>query len=99
VSSTDRDVTLTPPEPEAPVPRERAGGLVPVDGAVRAGLAARAAAYVEGPAAPDARSPEFAGKVGDITALGAGGTRPATAQSHRMPDRGRAQDAPEGGLA
>ncbi|MEY9486588.1 uncharacterized protein YaaN involved in tellurite resistance [Streptomyces calvus] len=87
MSTTDGDFVLTPPEPVAPVPRERAGGLVPVDEAARADLAAKAAAYVEGLAALDARSPEFAGKVGEITALGAGEMRAATAQSNRMLDR------------
>ncbi|MFC8369063.1 toxic anion resistance protein [Streptomyces sp. NPDC057238] len=87
MSSTDGDFVLTPPEAVAPVPRERAGGLVPVDDGVRADMAAKAAAYVEGLAALDARSPEFAGKVGEITALGAGEMRTATAQSNRMLER------------
>jgi uncharacterized protein YaaN involved in tellurite resistance len=86
VSTTD-DFVLTPPQPVAPVPREKAGGLVPVDEGVRADMAAKAAAYVEGLAALDARSPEFAGKVGEITALGAGEMRTATAQSNRMLER------------
>ncbi|GAA2254178.1 toxic anion resistance protein [Streptomyces atrovirens] len=87
MSSTDGDFVLTPPEAVTPVPRERAGGLVPVDDGVRADMAAKAAAYVEGLAALDARSPEFAGKVGEITALGAGEMRTATAQSNRMLER------------
>ncbi|CAL9565733.1 hypothetical protein SUDANB176_04735 [Streptomyces sp. enrichment culture] len=87
MGTTDSDFALTPPEPVAPVPRERAGGLVPVDDDVRADMAAKAAAYVEGLAALDARSPEFAGRVGEITALGAGEMRTATAQSHRMLER------------
>ncbi|MCQ9136053.1 toxic anion resistance protein [Streptomyces hilarionis] len=80
-------LTLTPPEAVAAVPREKAGGLVPVEESVRADMAARAAAYVEGLAALDARSPEFAGKVGEITALGAGDMRTAAAQSNRMLER------------
>ncbi|CAL9453697.1 toxic anion resistance protein [Streptomyces sp. Tu 3180] len=87
MSTTDGDFILTPPEAVAPVPREKAGGLVPVDDGVRADMAAKAAAYVEGLAALDARSPEFAGKVGEITALGAGEMRTATAQSNRMLER------------
>ncbi|GGR99410.1 toxic anion resistance protein [Streptomyces humidus] len=79
--------TLTPPEAVAAVPREKAGGLVPVEESVRADMTARAAAYVEGLAALDARSPEFAGKVGEITALGAGEMRTAAAQSNRMLER------------
>ncbi|MGW2045289.1 toxic anion resistance protein [Streptomyces sp. NPDC001858] len=85
--SGDDVFTLTPPEAVAAVPRERAGGLVPVDDSVRTDMATKAAAYVEGLAAMDARSPEFVGKVGEITALGAGEMRTAAAQSNRMLER------------
>ncbi|MFJ6083869.1 toxic anion resistance protein [Streptomyces sp. NPDC092369] len=85
--SADDTFTLTPPEPVAAVPREKAGGLVPVADSVRTDMAQKAAAYVDGLAALDARSPEFAGKVGEITALGAGEMRTATAQSNRMLER------------
>ncbi|MFI1726592.1 toxic anion resistance protein [Streptomyces sp. NPDC020489] len=81
------DFTLTPPEAVAPVPRERAGGLVPVDEGVRTAVTQKAADYVASLAALDARSPEFAGKVGEITALGAGEMRGAAAQSNRMLER------------
>ncbi|MCZ9349599.1 toxic anion resistance protein [Streptomyces mutabilis] len=86
-TGNDFTLTLTPPEPVAPVPRERAGGLVPVDEETRADTAHRAAAYVEDLAALDARSPEFAGKVGEITGLGAAEMRTAAAQSNRMLER------------
>jgi len=87
-SMNDNDTfTLTPPEPVAAVPREKAGGLVPVDDSVRTDMARKAAAYVEGLATLDARSPEFAGKVGEITGLGAGELRGAAAQSNRMLER------------
>ncbi|MES5816688.1 toxic anion resistance protein [Streptomyces sp. RG80] len=85
--SGDDVFTLTPPEAVAPVPRDKAGGLVPVDESVRTGMAQKAADYVAGLAALDARSPEFAGKVGEITALGAGEMRTAAAQSNRMLER------------
>ncbi|MFE0674040.1 toxic anion resistance protein [Streptomyces sp. NPDC058867] len=84
---TEDTFTLTPPEAVAPVPREKAGGLVPVDEGVRAGIAQKAADYVRSLAVLDARSPEFAGKVGEITALGAGEMRSAAAQSNRMLER------------
>ncbi|MDH6220253.1 toxic anion resistance protein [Streptomyces pseudovenezuelae] len=84
--STDT-FTLTPPEAVTAVPREKAGGLVPVDDSVRTDMARKATAYVDGLAVLDARSPEFAGKVGEITALGAGEMRSATAQSNRMLER------------
>ncbi|WP_251828731.1 toxic anion resistance protein [Streptomyces sp. ATCC 21386] len=79
--------TLTPPEPVAAVPREKAGGLVPVEESVRTDMARKAEEYVRGLAALDARSPEFAGRVGEITALGAGEMRTAAAQSNRMLER------------
>ncbi|MEU1162344.1 toxic anion resistance protein [Streptomyces sp. NPDC090075] len=79
--------TLTPPEAVAPVPREKAGGLVPVEDGVRADMAHKAAGYVRDLAALDARSPEFASKVGEITGLGAGEMRTAASQSNRMLER------------
>ncbi|MDN3028148.1 toxic anion resistance protein [Streptomyces sp. S.PB5] len=85
--SGDDVFTLTPPEAVPAVPREKAGGLVPVDESVRSGMAQKAADYVAGLAALDARSPEFAGKVGEITALGSGEMRSAAAQSNRMLER------------
>ncbi|WP_069763403.1 toxic anion resistance protein [Streptomyces sp. LUP47B] len=86
-SINDDTFVLTPPEAVAPVPREKAGGLVPVDDSVRTDMAKKASAYVEGLATLDARSPEFAGKVGEITGLGAGEMRSAAAQSNRMLER------------
>ena len=81
------ELTLTPPQPVAAVPREKAGGLVPVDESVRTDMARRAAEYIDSLAALDARSPAFASKVGEITALGAGEMRGAAAQSNRMLER------------
>ncbi|WP_086803957.1 toxic anion resistance protein [Streptomyces caniscabiei] len=83
----DSAFALTPPEPVAAVPREKAGGLVPVEESVRTDMARKAEEYVRGLAALDARSPEFAGRVGEITALGAGEMRGAAAQSNRMLER------------
>ncbi|MGW1669922.1 toxic anion resistance protein [Streptomyces sp. NPDC002324] len=83
----DHTFTLTPPAPVAAVPREKAGGLVPVEESVRTDMARRAEEYVRGLTVLDARSPEFAGKVGEITSLGAGEMRTAAAQSNRMLER------------
>ncbi|MFG2450648.1 toxic anion resistance protein [Streptomyces sp. NPDC048512] len=85
--TTEDPFTLTPPEAVAPVPREKAGGLVPVDAAVQDEMARRAAEYIEGLAVLDARSPEFAGKVGEIAGLGSSEMRGAAAQSNRMLER------------
>ncbi|MFB8135088.1 toxic anion resistance protein [Streptomyces mirabilis] len=85
--TTEDTFTLTPPEAVAPVPREKAGGLVPVDPSVQDEMARRAAEYVGTLAALDARSPEFAGKVGEIAGLGTSEMRGAAAQSNRMLER------------
>ncbi|MFJ8801331.1 toxic anion resistance protein [Streptomyces sp. NPDC102487] len=85
--TTEDTFTLTPPEAVTPVPRDKAGGLVPVDDAVRDEMARRAAEYIEGLAVLDARSPEFAGKVGEIAGLGSSEMRGAAAQSNRMLER------------
>ncbi|MFI8825979.1 toxic anion resistance protein [Streptomyces sp. NPDC053431] len=83
----DSPLVLTPPEPVAPVRAEQAATLVPLDDAVRTEMARRAAEYVASLAGLDARSPEFAGRVGEITALGEGEMRTAAQQSNRMLDR------------
>ncbi|MET8410155.1 toxic anion resistance protein [Streptomyces sp. NPDC005195] len=85
--SIEDTFTLTPPEAVAPVRREKAGGLVPVDPSVQDEMARRAAEYIGGLATLDARSPEFAGKVGEIAGLGASEMRGAAAQSNRMLER------------
>ncbi|MGW0930496.1 toxic anion resistance protein [Streptomyces sp. NPDC002644] len=81
------DFTLTPPEPVAAVPRDKAGGLVPVGDQVRDELARKAEAHVQEIARLDARSPQFARRIGEITELGAGDMRAAAAQSNRMLER------------
>lgn len=60
---------------------------MPVGDAVRDEMARRAAEYIEGLAVLDARSPEFAGKVGEIAGLGSSEMRGAAAQSNRMLER------------
>ncbi|MFE4551397.1 toxic anion resistance protein [Streptomyces sp. NPDC056785] len=85
--STEDTFTLTPPQAVAAVPREKAGGLVPVDPSVQDEMARRATEYIGGLASLDARSPEFAGKVGEIAGLGASEMRSAAAQSNRMLER------------
>ncbi|KAA0935352.1 toxic anion resistance protein [Streptomyces apricus] len=87
MSNLEDTFTLTPPEPVAAVPKEKAGGLVPVDEAVRTDMARKAAEYVDGLAVLDARSPEFAGRIGEVVALGTGEMRGAAAQSNRMLER------------
>ncbi|MFF2572575.1 toxic anion resistance protein [Streptomyces sp. NPDC058084] len=80
-------VVLTPPEPVVPIRAEQAATLVPLDEAVRTEMSRRAVEYVGALAGLDARSPEFTGRIGEITSLGEGEMRTAAQQSNRMLDR------------
>ncbi|MFF9016059.1 toxic anion resistance protein [Streptomyces sp. NPDC014870] len=80
-------LVLTPPEPVPPVRAEQASGLVPLEESVRTEMSRRAVEYVDSLAGLDTRSPEFAGRIGEIAALGAGEMRSAAAQSNRMLER------------
>ncbi|MFE2552469.1 toxic anion resistance protein [Streptomyces sp. NPDC059355] len=90
-------LVLTAPEPVAPVRRERASGLVPLQDGVRDEMARRAGEYVGSLAGVDTRSPEFASRIGEISALGAGDIRSAAQQSNRMLDRAVRSLGSEGG--
>ncbi|MFE5486835.1 toxic anion resistance protein [Streptomyces sp. NPDC056527] len=87
MTTPEAPLILTPPEPVAPVRTEQAAGLVPLDESVRTEMTRRADEYVGSLAGLDTRSPEFAGRIGEIAALGAGEMRSAAAQSNRMLDR------------
>lgn len=84
---TTEALVLTPPEPVAPVRTEQAAGLVPLDDSVRTEMTRRATDYVSSLAGLDARSPEFATRIGEIATLGSGEIRSAAQQSNRMLDR------------
>ncbi|WP_371676932.1 toxic anion resistance protein [Streptomyces sp. NBC_01276] len=83
----DAPLVLTAPEPVAPVRREQASGLVPLEDGVREEMDRRAGEYVGRLAAIDVRSPEFATRIGEIAALGSADMRDAAQQSNRMLDR------------
>ncbi|MFD5412387.1 toxic anion resistance protein [Streptomyces nojiriensis] len=83
----DTSFRLSPPEPVAPVRKEQAAGLVPLQDGVREEMARRAAEYVGSLAAIDARSPEFAQRIGEIAGLGQADIRSAAQQSNRMLER------------
>ncbi|MFD3542965.1 toxic anion resistance protein [Streptomyces sp. NPDC058662] len=84
---TDGTFVLTPPEPVAPVRREQARGLVPLQDGVHEEMARRAGEYVGSLDGIDARSPEFAARIGEIAALGSADIRGAAQQSNRMLER------------
>ncbi|MFD7836024.1 toxic anion resistance protein [Streptomyces sp. NPDC059761] len=83
----DSPLVLTAPEPVAPVRREQASGLVPLQDGVQDEMARRAGEYVGSLAGIDTRSPEFASRIGEISGLGAGEIRSAAQQSNRMLER------------
>ncbi|MET9609238.1 toxic anion resistance protein [Streptomyces sp. NPDC006512] len=80
-------LVLTAPGPVAPVRREQAAGLVPLQDGVREEMTRRAGEYVGSLAAIDARSPEFAQRIGEIAGLGSADVRSAAQQSNRMLER------------
>ena len=81
------DLFLTPPEPVAAVPAERAETLIPLDDATRDSLAERARTYAEDLAALDPRSPEFLAKIGQVSTLGDGEMRASAQAANRMLNR------------
>ncbi|MCX4780675.1 toxic anion resistance protein [Streptomyces sp. NBC_01264] len=83
----DSPLVLTAPEPVAPVKREQASGLVPLQDGVREEMARRAGEYVGSLAGIDSLSPEFATRIGEITGLGSADIRGAAQQSNRMLER------------
>ncbi|MCX4983137.1 toxic anion resistance protein [Streptomyces sp. NBC_00572] len=83
----DTPLVLTPPEPVPAVRAEQASGLVPLDESTRTEMSRRAAEYIGSLEGLDPRSPDFAGRIGEIAALGAGEMRSAAQQSNRMLDR------------
>ncbi|MFD9726764.1 toxic anion resistance protein [Streptomyces sp. NPDC059072] len=83
----DGTFVLSAPEPVAPVRREQASGLVPLQDGVREEMARRADEYVGRLAGIDARSPEFVTRIGEIAGLGTADIRSASQQSNRMLER------------
>ncbi|MGI5328276.1 toxic anion resistance protein [Actinomadura nitritigenes] len=81
------DLILTPPEPVAAVPAGKAETLIPLDDATRDALAERARTYVEELAGLDPRSPEFLGRIGQVSGLGDGEMRSSAQAANRMLNR------------
>jgi uncharacterized protein YaaN involved in tellurite resistance len=81
------DLFLTPPEPVAAVPVERAETLIPLDDATRDALAERARTYVDELAGLDPRTPEFMAKIGQVAGLGDSDIRSSAQAANRMLNR------------
>lgn len=93
----DTPLVLTAPAPVAPVKREQASGLVPLQDGVREEMARRAGEYVGSLAGIDSRSPDFAQRIGEISGLGSADIRGAAQQSNRMLERAVRSLAADGG--
>ncbi len=83
----DATITLTAPDPVAPIALDKAAGLVPIDDAKKSALEAKAEAFVEELAALDAASPEFGKKVDQLVNMGRKEIAEASGQSNRFLDR------------
>ena len=90
---------LTAPEPVAPVPVERAAGLIPVDDAARRDSARRAEEFVAELSAVDVHSPEFPVLLDRVLMLGEADMRAAAQVAGRLLDRSLAALAAPGGQA
>ncbi|TQS42653.1 toxic anion resistance protein [Cryptosporangium phraense] len=80
-------LVLTPPEPVAAIPVERAATLVPIADATRSQLEERAATFVDSIADLDPRTPEFLSRVNSVSTLGDSDVRASAQVTNRMLDR------------
>jgi uncharacterized protein YaaN involved in tellurite resistance len=81
------ELTLTAPDPVAPIAAEKASGLVPLEDAQKTQLDAKAEAFVADLIAQDANSPEFGRRVDLIADMGRNEIAQAAGQSNRFLDR------------
>ncbi|WP_440070732.1 toxic anion resistance protein [Streptosporangium sp. OZ121] len=78
------DLVLSPPEPVAKVPTEKAATMLPVPEGREAELAEKARGFAEELGGLDPRSPEFTRKVHDITSMGDAEIRASSQVANRM---------------
>ncbi|MGW7532308.1 toxic anion resistance protein [Amycolatopsis sp. NPDC054798] len=81
------DFTLTPPEPVAAFPAERAAGFVTLGGDTRAEISQRADEFAARLEALDVKSPEFTALLDEILAIGEADMRTAATVAGTMLDR------------
>jgi uncharacterized protein YaaN involved in tellurite resistance len=77
-------LTLEAPQAVTPVAPEKAGGMVPLDRAALPALDAKVSGFVDGLAALDPHTPEFAAKAEEIRTMGDDDIRAAAEVSNRM---------------
>jgi uncharacterized protein YaaN involved in tellurite resistance len=90
-------LVLAPPAPVVLVEKEQAAGAIPLDDAKQTELRAKAQQFVDGLAALDMRSPQFAEKVSQITTMGDSDMRAAASMANRMLERPAAAMGKNGG--
>ena len=91
------ELTLTAPDPVAPIAAEKASGLVPLEDAQKSQLEAKAEQFVADLIAQDSNSPEFGRRVDLIADMGRNEIAQAAGQSNRFLDRPvRAMDKESG---
>ncbi|MEU9886235.1 toxic anion resistance protein [Sphaerisporangium sp. NPDC051011] len=78
------DLVLSPPEPVAKVPTEKAATMLPVQEERSSELAEKAKGFAEELGGLDPRSPEFTRKVHDITSMGDSEIRASSQVANRM---------------
>lgn len=81
------EFTLTPPDPVAAVPMERAAGLIALGEDTRAEISQRADAFAARLEALDVKSPEFTALLDEILAVGEADMRTAAKVAGTMLDR------------
>ncbi|GLW05982.1 toxic anion resistance protein [Microtetraspora sp. NBRC 13810] len=80
----DNDLVLTPPEPVAAVPAEKAATMLPLPDGRAEELAEKARGFAAELAGLDPRAPEFGRKVHDISSMGDTEIRAASQVANRM---------------
>ncbi|MGC7097383.1 toxic anion resistance protein [Amycolatopsis lurida] len=91
---------LTPPEPVAAVPAERAAGLITLDDGTRAAAQRRAEHFTERLQALDVRSPQFTSVLDELLAVGEADMRAAATVAGALLDRSaRALSGTRGDIA
>lgn len=81
------ELKLSAPEPVAPIPSEKAAGLVPLDEGQKTKLEQKVDGFIDDLVAQDANSPEFGARVDQITNMGRKEIADAAGQSNRFLDR------------
>ena len=84
---SDMELVLTPPDPVAPIEKEKASGLVPLSKEQQVALDSRADEFIDGLVALDENSPEFGKQVERLSHMGRREVEDAAGYSGRFLSR------------